>query len=42
MDKKSTEYLMQMLDLNETTDQLVKANGVRRYGHVLIRIRTTF
>ena len=26
---------MQMLDLNETVDQLVKANTVRWYGHVL-------
>ena len=26
---------MQMLDLNETMDQLVKANSVRCYGHVL-------
>ena len=24
-----------MLDLNETTDQLAKANSVRWYGHVL-------
>ena len=35
MDKKSTKDLMQMLDLNETIDQLVKANSVRWYEHVL-------
>ena len=32
---KSTKDLMQMLDLNETIDQLAKANCVRWYGHVL-------
>ena len=26
-----------MLDLNETIDQLAKANGVRWYGHVLTK-----
>ena len=35
MDKNSTEYLMKMLDLNETIDRLTKANSVRWYGHVL-------
>ena len=35
MDKKSTKDLMHMLDWNETIDQLVKSNSVRRYGHVL-------
>ena len=28
MDKKSTKEIMQMLDLNETIDQLAKANRV--------------
>ena len=32
MDKKSTKDLMWMLDLNETIDQLVRANSVRWYG----------
>ena len=31
MDKKSTKDLMQILDLNETIDQLAKANSVRWY-----------
>ena len=31
IDKKSTIDLMQMLDLNETMDQLTKANSVRWY-----------
>ena len=35
MDKKSMKDLMQILDLNETTDQLARANSVRWYGHVL-------
>ena len=35
MDMKSTKDLIQMLDLNETMDQLAKANSVRWYGHVL-------
>ena len=35
VDKKSTKDLMQMLDLNETMDQLTKANSVCWYGHVL-------
>ena len=35
MDKKSTKDLMQMLDLNETIEQLVKDNSVHWYGHVL-------
>ena len=29
MEKKSTKDQMQMLDLNETIDQLAKANSVR-------------
>ena len=42
MDKKSTKDLMQMLDLNETMDQLVKANSVRWYGHVLKKDKNNF
>ena len=38
MEKKRTaEDLMEMLGLKETVVQMVKANGVRRYGHVLRR-----
>ena len=40
VDKKSTRDLMQMLDLNETIDQLAKANSVRWYGHVLRKDKT--
>ena len=42
MDKKSTRDLMQMLDLNETIDQLAKANSVRWYGHVLRKDKNNF
>ena len=35
MDKKLTKDLIQMLDLNETIDQLAKANIVHWYGHIL-------
>ena len=35
MAKSSTKDLMQMLDMNETIDQLAKANSVRWYGNVL-------
>ena len=42
MDKKSTKDLMQMLDLNKTIDQLVKANSVRWYGHVLRKDKNNF
>ena len=35
MDKKSTIDPMQMMDLNETIDQLAKGNSVRWYGYVL-------
>ena len=35
MDKKLTKDLMQMLHLNETINQLARANHVRWYGHVL-------
>ena len=36
-DRKRSTYLMLMLDLKEATDQLVMANSVRWYGHVLRR-----
>ena len=42
MEKKSTTDLMQMLDLNETMDQLVIANSVRWYGHVLRKDENNF
>ena len=32
-----TEDLMEMLGLRETVVQMAKANGVRWYGHVLMR-----
>ena len=35
MDMKSTIDLLQMLDLNKTMDQVVKASIVRWHGHVL-------
>ena len=37
MEKKRSEDLMAMLGIEETMDQLAKANGVRWYGHVLRR-----
>ena len=37
VDRKTTEEQMDMLGLKETIDQLVTANGVRWYGHVLRR-----
>ena len=42
MDKKSTKDPMQMLDLNKKIDQLVKANSVRWYGHVLRKDKNNF
>ena len=42
MDKKLTKDLMQMLDLNETIDQLVKDNSARWCGRVLRKVRKTF
>ena len=39
---KSTKDVMQMLDLNETIDQLAKANSVRWHGHVLRKDKTNF
>ena len=41
-DKKLTKDLMQTLDLNETMDQLAKANSVRWYGHVLRKDKNNF
>ena len=35
IDNKSKKGLIQILDLNETIDQLAKASGVRWYGHAL-------
>ena len=42
MDKKSTKDLMKMLDLNETIDQLAKADSVSWYGHVLRKDKNNF
>ena len=42
MDKKSTKGLMQMLDLNETMEQLAKANSVCWYEHVLRKDKSNF
>ena len=42
MDKKLTKDLMQMLDLNETIDQLAKANSVHWYEHVLRKDKNNF
>ena len=37
MEKKRTEYLMEMLGLKDTVVQMAKANGVRWFVHVLRR-----
>ena len=42
MDTKLTKDLMQMLDLNETIDQLAKANSVRWYGNILRKDKNRF
>ena len=42
VDKKSTKYLMQMLDLNETIDQLAKASSVSWHGHALRKDKNNF
>ena len=39
---KLAKNLMQMLDLNETIDQLAKANGARWYGNVLRKVKNNF
>ena len=33
IDKKSAKGLMQMSVMNQTIDQLAKANSIRWYGH---------
>ena len=42
MDMKSIKDLIQMLDMNETIDQLAKANSVRLYGYVLRKDKNNF
>ena len=42
MDKKSTKDLMQMMDMDETKDQLAKTNSVRWNGHVPRKDRNNF
>ena len=42
MEKKSTKDRMQMLDLNETIDQLTRDNSVCWYGHVLRKDENNF
>ena len=42
MDKKLSRDLMQMLYLNETMDQLERANSVHWYGHVLRKDKNNF
>ena len=42
VDKTNTMELMDMLELKETTDMLVRANGVRWYDHVLRQPETMF
>ena len=42
VDNKFKKYLMQMLDLYETIDQLAKANSVCWCGHVLRKDKKTF
>ena len=37
VDRKNMEELMEMLGLKETLDRMVKAKGVRWYGHVIRR-----
>ena len=39
MDEKLTKDLMRMLDLNETVDQLARANSIHWYGNVLRKDR---
>ena len=42
VDKKMTKDLMQMLDLEETVDQLVRANSICWFGHVLRKDKNKF
>ena len=37
VDRKNTEELMEMLGLKKTLHRMVKANGVKWYGHVIRR-----
>lgn len=37
LDKKRTEHLVGMLELEESMEQLQSANGVHWYGHALKR-----
>ena len=37
VDRKNMEELMEALSVKETLDRMAKANGVRRYGHVIRR-----
>ena len=41
-DRKKTEELMSMLDLEETVDQLAKVNGVRWSGMYCGEVMTMF
>ena len=40
--KKSTKDQMQLLDMNETFDQVGRANSDRWYGHVLRKDKNNF
>ena len=42
VDKMLTEDIIQMLDMNETTDQLARANSVRWYGYALRKDKNSF
>ena len=42
LDKKSTKDIMQMLDLNETIDQLAKGNSVCWHEHLLRKDKNKF
>ena len=42
VDKKSTKDRMHIFVLNETIDQLARANSVRWYGHVLRKDKNNF
>ena len=42
MDNESTMDVLEMLDWNETMDQLDKANSSRWYGDVLIKDKNNF
>ena len=42
MNKMSTTDIMQIFNFDEATDQLAKANCVRRYGYVLRKGKNNF